>query len=146
MKTWLVGVAVAATLIGGCGGETDSGSTTEFDVAACEEELGDLMDALGEINSRLDIGMALSEYGERVGDVIVAYDQVDVGDLEEGCRTEVAVPAEDALQEYIVAQQRWNRCIFDQADCELSDIEVKLQDRWTAAALQLEVARSALDS
>jgi hypothetical protein len=156
------GLAVAAVLAGlivgacdpgegvdGQAGDNASPTPDEEEQAAeaaalqaeCEEQLGDFLAELNELNSRLTIGLTLQEYGERVADVRVAYDQVPFDDLQPDCLQDVAVPAEDALNSYVRAYRAWDRCITLQCpDFEEED----LQSRWSDATASIDEAEQGL--
>ncbi len=148
---YVVLLALLLTVACGAGGREGRGAGpggekggSSFDVAACEAQLGDLLTALQEIDSRLDIGLNIQEYGDRVGDAKVAYDRLQPGQLERGCLERVGVPLEEALQAYIDAYRSWDRCI-DRFECELDEIEPELQQRWARASAKIEEATSALE-
>jgi hypothetical protein len=60
--------------------------------AECEEQTGDFLDALGELDSRLGVGLQFDDYLNQVGNVRVAYDQVPFDDMASACIQEVGVP------------------------------------------------------
>jgi len=142
-------VLLVGLLLTGCGGEEQAANepTEEagsFDTALCKAQLGELLAALQEIDSRLDIGMTIADYGQRLGDAKVAYDRIDFGSLEPGCVSSVGVPLENAFNEYIDAYQAWDSCI-DRVTCRLSSVEPELQDHWAAASDYIDEAAAALE-
>lgn len=64
---------------------------------ACVAETEPLLDLLSEVDARLDVGMDLDEYSDKVGDASVAYDRIDVGELSDDCVMAVGVHLETAL-------------------------------------------------
>jgi len=115
--------------------------------SACESATRDFLDALHEMNSRLDIGLTYADYGDRLGDVKVEYDTAvaDIGDGADAapCLLGVGVPAEEALNYYTKAQNRWSRCTED-IDCDSDSIKDELQRNWSRAGRQIDRADSAL--
>jgi hypothetical protein len=111
----------------------------------CEELLGPLLDALGELDSRLDIGLTYSEYGDFVADANVQYDRIDIDTLRENllCLSGVGVPLENALNFYTTAYRVWDDC-FDRLSCSNDQIRPNLQRKWARAAKQVEAARDGL--
>jgi hypothetical protein len=100
---------------------------------ACADATQGLYDALFEIDSRLDVGMVIGDYRERVGDAQVAYDRTGIDDLAQACKLLVGDPLRRVLNEYIAAQGRWSDCISD-LGCRTSSIETSLQTRWSRAS------------
>jgi hypothetical protein len=126
---------------------TDKSSTPDADLveqkrraADCRRDLGRWLRTLNDIDSRLSIGMSQSEYSAALGDVQIAYDRIDFDQIDVDCISEVGVPAENAFNQYVKANNRWDACIFDY-DCDLDvDAMPKIQDRWARATLLLEKA------
>jgi len=149
-------------LAAGCGGGNPSGLVPTDDVAltesdvpieepppgvapiSCPDEILDLIESLQELDSRLSIGLTFSEYGDRLGDVRVAYDRIDVDDLDQDCLTAAGIPAESALSAYREAYTLWNDCIED-VDCKNDSIDDDLQDKWTEATDLIKKAREGID-
>lgn len=110
----------------------------------CAAEFGALLRALGNLRSRLDVGLSYSDYTTRVGSVHVRYDEVDLASVtNDRCLSHVGVPAESAMNHYISAAQRWNRCVADAA-CSTDSIDAYLQREWAAAGKNVERARTGL--
>jgi len=109
----------------------------------CQSEIGDLMDSLDELNSRLDIGLTYADYGDQLGDANVAYDQVPAAELSGGC-LDSAAKLEAALNAYIRAYNKWKTCI-DDYDCNTDSIEPALQAAWSKASSNLDRAHSLYD-
>lgn len=116
-----------------------------FDTAACEQELGDLITSLEEVESRLAIGLPYADYRDRVADARVAYDRIDFGELEQACVSEVGVFVEQGLNRYQRAATRWGNCIAD-FDCDTDSIDPALQREWNRASDLIDRSREALDS
>jgi hypothetical protein len=77
----------------------------------CEVQLGGFLEALEELDSRLNVGLVFQDYTNRVGDAQVEYDQIPFDDLATPCVTEVGIPAEAALNHYIRADNQWNTAL-----------------------------------
>ena len=148
---------ILSLVITGCGGAVvpadepagaDSSTPTEAPPAVvavnCPDEMSDFIAALQELDSRLNVGMNFQEYSERVGDARVAYDKIDVEDLDDSCIEHVGVPAEDAMNAYIDANSTWNECISD-PDCTNDSITAELQSKWAEATELIEEAENGLD-
>lgn len=111
--------------------------------AVCTSELESLVEALTDLDSRLDIGLSFSEYSERVGDAKVAYDRIDASVLDATCIEAIGTPAETALNAYIDAYNDWNDCIQD-SDCSTDSIEPTLQGHWSKATSLLDAVQAKL--
>jgi hypothetical protein len=112
----------------------------------CQSQAGGLVKALGELNSRLNIGLNYSEYADKVADVRVAYDDAGFGDVETedfDCISGVGLPAEKALNTYAAAYRTWNKC-FESFSCDNDDIKSSLQRRWAKATIQVEQAKAGM--
>jgi hypothetical protein len=139
-RTWslvVVGV-LSAMLLNGCGddGPTPGDSQSPaFDAAGCRSEIGPLLDALNEVNSRLDIGMTVSDLGNEVGSAKVAYDAVNVSTAVQACGG-VAESAETVLNDYIGSLNDWNSCIQDQY-CDTDNMP-NVQAAWAKASRELD--------
>ena len=154
-----IGTLVIATLLASCGGgalvptsaanssapaSTTARPTPIPEAVSCPDPVVTFVEALEELDSRLTIGLNFTDYSERVGDARVAYDRIDVADLDEACLDQVAVPAEDALNAYVNAYTIWNDCISD-ADCDNDSITPELQAKWAEATELILTLREALD-
>jgi len=107
----------------------------------CESQLQPLIDELSELSSRINVGMNNADYTSKLGDVQIAYDQLDIAEQDADCTHSVGVPAEETLNHFIKAANAWDECIED-IDCE--DAEPTLQKHWTRASISLEEAESGL--
>lgn len=154
---------VATLLLAGCGGPSQeerdaaksarakakklSRAAEEAAVVAvtCREEVGGLLKALRATDSRLTVGMTFADYGEQVGDISVAYDQMSIGQMDFNCVGGAGVAAEKAFNSYTKAYNTWNDCIGD-LYCDTDSIQPELQKQWSRATRQIARARSALGS
>lgn len=151
---WLV----AVVLLSGCGGggEVDDSADKKeqkqerrdlaAEVAAqeCSDRLTPFLDALQEIDSRLNVGLQYAEYGEKLGDARVKYDRIDSEGLSPTCLRSVGTKLENAYNRYLEALHIWERCIDDYGCDFKSDAQPKLRDKWTAAGDELSEAQTAL--
>lgn len=109
----------------------------------CKGQTGPFIRALGDLDSRLGVGMNFSEYGAAVGDARVSYDKIRFQRLDPVCTSQVGVPAEDALNAYMRAYTTWNDCIGD-LYCSNDSITPSLQGEWAKATRKLAQARRGL--
>ena len=109
----------------------------------CEEQLGQLLKEIQEMDSRLAVGLAYAEYGRQVGNIRVAYDVVPFRKLGLACVGDVGKPLEDAMNSYSSAGDRWNDCITD-FSCKQDSIDPLLQADWLDASSDLRRAQSGL--
>ena len=91
-----------------------------------------LYDALLAIDSRLSVGMPFAEYSTAVGDAAVEFGSLDAASLSVDC-LEKANHLGDALMAYSDANERWDRCLFEQRRCTNDDIIDELREWWTTA-------------
>lgn len=154
LRLWLALVLLAA-----CGG--DSGPTeaqkrkrrearreAELQVLhdECEEEFDPFLSELQELDSRLGVGLDYDEYGDKVGDIQVAYDDLDIKSMDQRCINEVGIPAEDAFNAYLDAHQTWEECI-DRLSCDMDKEALpKMQKKWAEATDLLTKADRNLES
>lgn len=159
-------VAVLALVCSACGGSSDGAgaepeqdpqTTTERletgpsedeqlemdEAATCVEEMTPIVDALLEVDGRLDVGLSYDELSDYVGDVGVAYARINIGALSPTCLGGVAVQAENAYNSYTRSLRAWGDCIEDYA-CDTDGIDPKLQRIWAQASNQIERAQTGL--
>lgn len=111
---------------------------------ACQNAIGDFLDAIASIDSRLGVGMNFSDYSEKVGDATAAHDKLDASSLSGKCLS-AATDGEKALNDYIKAYNRWNDCVGN-IDCNNDSITPTLQSWWAKATLADDNAKAALSS
>lgn len=116
----------------------------------CRAVANGLDNRLSELNSRLAVGMAFAEYGDRVGSARVAYDKFirDAkarGGVSDACVNRVGVPLESALNAYAAAYDVWNNCI-NATSCDTSTgaAHDKMQAKWSKAGRLVDKADAAL--
>ena len=112
---------------------------------ACSDELAGMTDALEELDGRLDVGLTKADYGNRVGDISVESNRIDVEKLTaQGADClGVALLLNAAFLEYIDANTIWGDCI-QSTSCSTSSIEPQLQAHWLTAHQKIEDARRQL--
>lgn len=141
-------IAVLAIVVGGVFGvsalKDNDGSTAaadgDMDKAACRAQIGTFVDALQEINSRLDVGMNVGELSTRLGTAKVAYDKLDPARAVDECGG-AAAHAEDAYNAYLLSVQAWQECI-DDTYC--TPTTPKMQRQWAKAGRLLASIDNAL--
>lgn len=152
----LTGVVVA-----GCGGPSqeqkdaaarERARATKLKTAAeeaavvavtCRQQVGGLLRALRSTESRLNVGMSFSDYGEQVGDISIGYDNMPIPRMDIDCVGGPGVAGERAFNSYRDAYNTWNSCIADY-DCDTDSIDPELQRHWAKASRQTASARSSL--
>jgi hypothetical protein len=132
-------VALVA-LVAACGSSTDPGGKVS---SACAEDVGEFLDGLKSLDSRLDIGLTYAEYGNQLGDAKTAYDDIDWQDLDQDCIQGVGVDGEAALNHYLKAYTFWKDCIED-SGCQTDSIQDDLQAEWAAATTLIAKIRTRL--
>lgn len=113
----------------------------------CTEQTGDLTRELSEMDSRLDVGLSYDEYTDFLADAKVAYDDIDFdasGVENFDCISQVGLPLEKAINQYLAAARVWGDC-FDDYSCDTDSIEPRLQSRWSRAHAKVEQAKDGLD-
>lgn len=165
IRSWLVAVFMVAILgvaVSGCGVDKEQVAAEKKAAAAkrerardlkafeaCDAQFSDLLDSLSALGSRLDVGLSYSQYGDKVGDVKVKYDEAFASLPTDGskgtisCLGDVGVPAEKSLNSYIKASNTWSKC-FDDPVCDNDSIKSKLQTSWSRATVQTEAAKAGL--
>jgi len=162
----LVGPAVLAVLLAGCAGgeqraaeegmspsppspsptvDEEAIAEAEAEAAECAAQTGDLVEALQELNSRLSVGLVQADYNKELGDIRVVYDRLPIEDLSPGCIRRVGIPAENAFNSYVQANNLWSDCIQD-FGCDTDSIDPKLQKKWSKSTTLIEKAEDGLEA
>jgi hypothetical protein len=118
---------------------TAPATTEQVGDPACADQLGDFVEKLRELDSRLGIGLNFENYSTKVSDTKVVYDQIAFEELGQECVSRVGVPAENAFNAYVKAYNVWNNCIGD-INCDNDSIKSTLQARWAKATLLIDRA------
>jgi hypothetical protein len=144
----LIGVVAAVILIvvniGSSGPSAeDTQDAADAKYSRCESQIGELVDAVGEIGDRLELRLSFDDYSALVADANVAYGRVDFKALDSECVTTAGEPIEDALNEHIDAQSTWSDC-NDDYYCDSDSIDPELQDHWSAASSYVDDARAGM--
>jgi hypothetical protein len=130
--------ALTALVAVGCGGS--SGPSQE---SLCKTQLEPYLKTLKNLDSRLSVGITYADYGERVGDIAVAHDNVEWDDSWEGDCLSARSDADTALAAYKRGGQRWTTCIRVPG-CSASKAP-KIQLQWSAAKAKVTAATQLLD-
>lgn len=110
----------------------------QLDVEACQEEIGDYLDALMVIDARLDVGLNVGDLGELAGLASVEKARVNNDDLSEDCQDAIS-KADIAMVAYATTASEWDDCIW--ADyCDPDDLD--MQSSWSVASDQIEEAEA----
>lgn len=104
-----------------------------------------LVSALSALDSKLSIGVLYDEYRIAVQDAQIAYDAVTGTHQEYPCISNVGVPSESALNDYIGALRAWKACIDDGPRCAKATNDEQIQRLWAAASADLDSARRFLN-
>ena len=116
----------------------------------CVDVTEKLATKLSDLDSRLSVGLPFADYGKRVGDARVAYDQLlksakQRGGISDKCINGVGTPLESAMNQYIDAYNVWNECVQDY-DCTFEgDTLKKAQTSWSKATRLIEKASNKVD-
>lgn len=108
------------------------------EMAKCTRQLGGLMEALQELDSRLAVGLNFENYGRQLGNARVAYDRVPFGGLSLDCLS-IGADLESALNRYAKAGGAWGDCIQD-LGCDMDQVDPELQAQWSSAGSKVENA------
>jgi hypothetical protein len=147
----LLGCGDKGTATAGGGKEDTSAPKTVASVPAgspaaakrCRGELGDFLDSIESLGNALAVGLDYEQYLGSVNRVRASYASVAADRLGIVCLSQVAAPAEEALNIYIGSANEWGNCLAD-ASCKPTSIEPKLQREWERASDQLARARGGL--
>lgn len=110
----------------------------------CRQQVGGLLRALRDTESRLNVGMNFADYGDQVGEISIGYDKVPISRMEFNCVGGPGVAGEKAFNAYRSAYDTWNDCVSD-FYCDNDSINPELQKEWSKASRQITRARSGLN-
>jgi hypothetical protein len=119
---------------------------------ACRSRVAGFVEALRDVDSRLDVGLSYSEYSDAVGDAAVERGRAGQAASAGRACARIASAAESAFDLYNGAVQTWNDCVFDDpvsifdVGCSLDDIEFDLQLEWLKATDHVEKAVKRLEA
>lgn len=115
-------------------------------VAKCHRQIGDFVEALRDIDSRLDVGMTQRDLMDAAADAAAERNDVDESALSDACDSTYD-RAESALQIYAATAMEWNDCIFSDDWCDPDDPDdLDLQTPWSHASDALDEAYDAMRS
>jgi len=114
----------------------------------CVAQLQPFIDALNQVNSRLEVGLNYSDYGDRLGDAQVAYDKIQVdglADISPKC-LDAAAKLEHSYNEFLKVKNVWSACIDDYA-CDFSKgtANDQAQQGWQKAGQALKNGTSEVE-
>jgi hypothetical protein len=112
--------------------------------AACAELMTPLVDALHDLSGRLNVGLDVRDYGERLGSIRVEYEKAAnrLDRVDSQCLELVGRKAESAMNDYIEAYEQWRKCLSD-TSCQMNATRPHLQVIWARAAKVIgEIDRS----
>ncbi|MFL5873362.1 MAG: hypothetical protein ACJ75T_07820 [Solirubrobacterales bacterium] len=170
-RLWLVGCALFAALLAGCGGgggdattertvvSEETARTTEKPSASpaetkgkpghvpagglCQSQLGGFVGSMDGLRRRLAVGVTYDQYVAEVRGIRSAYGEIPTRELQIDCLALVAAPSEKAFNRYIEGANDWGECVSE-AGCGTEAIEPVLQRRWRIASHFLSEARDGL--
>ena len=124
-----------------------SGEIHRWPAAAkrCRGSLAGFLDSLESLNNSLAVGLSYDDYLSAVNHVRGTYAPIKADQLPLLCLTQVASPAEQALNTYIRAANIWGDCLATPS-CNSESIEPQLQRRWAAASEQISKAQDNLQA
>lgn len=119
----------------------------------CRAAISSFLDAVQEVDSRLDVGLSYDEYSDAVGDASVERGRArDVGSFGRRCQRAFTA-AEEAFHKYRSGASTWNDCISDvsvsiyfDTSCTFDDIDPEMQEYWADAHSLIETAFQRLRS
>jgi hypothetical protein len=111
------------------------------EVKTCQARIGDYIDALTTIDSRLNVGLNVGDYSELAGAASVEQAQVDEDGLSQDCR-EALDEADAALSDYATSAADWDDCVWDDW-CEVESLDLQLT--WETASNSIETAQALMN-
>jgi hypothetical protein len=125
---------------------TQEAQSAPAESEACQATMQPSLDALQELDSRLDVGLTLDAYEEALARANVLFEQIDTVALSAlgECVDKVHVPAHLALNDYVKAQRLWSECIQDPS-CKDADRGARLHPLWSRTASNIQRARFNLE-
>lgn len=121
----------------------DKGSSNQAAERQCRRSLGNFLDSMESLNNSLAVGLSYDDYLTAVNHTRSAYAPINADQLPLLCLTQVASPAEHALNTYIEATNSWGDCLAT-TPCDPESIEAKLQRKWAQASNLLSEAQDHL--
>ena len=108
--------------------------------------MGALLNALEQIDGRLDVGLTNADLSTRLGDVAVAYNNIPFKKIAPECLLGVGVPLENAYNEYNKSVNKWDTCIND-FYCSVEGAKLaELRGHWSKASKHITRAARFLAS
>lgn len=103
----------------------------------CENEIGDFLETLKDIDARLNVGITQETLGDLTGDASSERSDVDEDNLPAWCADALDY-ADEAFSEYADTTMEWNDCIWDDY-CD-PDLDLDLQSPWVRAGEKIDMA------
>jgi len=145
----VVALSAVALIAAGCGGSKEEQAAK--DKQACQAAIGQFVTALQDLDGRLDVGIAYTDYGSKVGDIAAAHARIDTSAealQNEDCLN-IATEGESALQSYAKANEIWTHCVQragTDPNCARPLMLRRLREQWSDASRQVEQVTAALAS
>ncbi|MGZ5408309.1 MAG: hypothetical protein ACXWDG_11070 [Aeromicrobium sp.] len=115
------------------------------EVTACQRTLTPTLNALSDLDARLNVGMVEGDYTTAVGDAEVTYSRVNPALLSAECMSNVGAPIESALASYMNTSTVWNDCITDlYCDTDSASFDATIQADWSSATIDISDAKAAI--
>ena len=124
-------LVAAGTIATGASGKSD---------ASCPRTIHRFVDALTEVDGRLDLGIDFNEYRGLISKAHVAYARIPWSQIADPCLSSVGVPSEKAMNEYTVAYNIWAKCIAALNCGRGAAADRQMQFRWRRARQNLQRA------
>lgn len=113
-------------------------------VRACKAAIGDFVQTLQDLDSRLDVGLNQADYNQAVGDASVEAGHISKVTLSVECKSAYD-HAEAALNTYRQVNTDWNSCIYIEDDCDPQDGGTDFSP-WTEASTEIDDAAAAMEA
>ena len=112
----------------------------------CFAELQPLLNALSNIDSRLNVGLNQQELSNQLGRASIAYDKITIDNLGKGTCLTAAAKLETAFNQYNSTVQSWGDCIYDYY-CDVDDdVLPGMQVKWASASSAINRAETLIET
>ena len=112
--------------------------------SACMAQIGPFLDAMQQIDSRLNIGINEADFVSRVGTAQVNHDTIDTHAISGKC-LDAGVKLEKGLNAYAKAATKWSHCV-SQSSCTFRKINGFEQLQWATAGLDITKAKTEIST
>lgn len=110
---------------------------------SCQAQLGDFLDSLARLRTRLASGLSYQQYAAAVKRIGTTYEALPIDALSPDCLIAAGTPGEKAFNRYIEAANNWGQCLAD-AGCNAEVVEPELQREWQVGSHRLSEAQAGL--